>query len=167
MRKVIALMLAVSLAAGLMAGCSSQTPSAPGGGQSQGSSAAGAESGNGESAKTDAGAESGGTLKNRINTECIHTMLNFDLTGAGADYYYSWPVYESLFKPNAEGTVDPWLLEDYSYDPEELTYTFYVRKGVTFFGWDGSGCRSSEMESGSLSGSRRQGGSFCFPQSTP
>lgn len=135
MRKVIALMLAVSLAAGLMAGCgSSQTSSAPGGGQSQGSSAAGAESGNGESAKTetDAGAESGGTLKIGINTECIHTMLNFDLTGAGADYYYSWPVYESLFKPNAEGTVDPWLLEDYSYDPEELTYTFYVRKGVTF-----------------------------------
>lgn len=85
MRKVIALMLAVSLAAGLMAGCSSQTPSAPGGGQSQGSSAAGAESGNGESAKTDAGAESGGTLKIGINTECIpyHAEFRFDRSRSG------------------------------------------------------------------------------------
>ena len=74
----------------------------------------------------------GGTLNIGIKSECVHTMLSFTLTGAGVDYYYSWPVYESLFKPNAEGSVDPWLLEDYTYDKDALTYTFYVRKGVTF-----------------------------------
>ena len=74
----------------------------------------------------------GGTLKIGVNTEIVHTMLSFTLTGAGMDYYASWPVYESLFRPNEEGSVDPWLLEDYSYDPEALTYTFNIRKGVTF-----------------------------------
>ena len=77
-------------------------------------------------------AKTGGVLKIGVKSESIHTMLNFDLTGAGVDYYYSWPVYESLFKPNAQGSVDPWLLESYSYDSEAMTYTFNVRKGVTF-----------------------------------
>lgn len=76
--------------------------------------------------------KTGGVLKIGVKSESIHTMLNFDLTGAGVDYYYSWPVYESLFKPNAQGSVDPWLLESYSYDAQAMTYTFNVRKGVTF-----------------------------------
>mgnify|MGYP002508185569 CR=1 FL=1 len=67
-----------------------------------------------------------------LQSECVHTMCSFTLTGAGVDYYYSWPVYESLFKPNAEGSVDPWLLESYEMDKDSLTYTFHIRKGVTF-----------------------------------
>ena len=47
----------------------------------------------------------GGTLKIGVNTEIVHTMLSFTLTGAGMDYYASWPVYESLFRPNEEGSV--------------------------------------------------------------
>ena len=74
----------------------------------------------------------GGTLKIGVKSECVHTMLSFSLTGAGVDYYYAWPVYESLFKPNAQGGVDPWLLESYEMDKENLTYTFHVRKGITF-----------------------------------
>lgn len=74
----------------------------------------------------------GGNLNIGIRRENTHDMLNFDMTGASDDYFYSWPVYESLFKPNAEGTVDPWLLEDYSYDIDALTYTFNIRKGITF-----------------------------------
>ena len=78
------------------------------------------------------GPKTGGTLKIGIKTECVHTMLSFSLTGTGVDYYYSWPVYESLFKPNAEGSVDPWLLESYEMNKDALTYTFHVRKGITF-----------------------------------
>ena len=129
MRKGITLVLAVSLAAGLLMGCgNSQTSSTESVVQNSEKTSEGA----GQPSTPPETEKSGGDLKIAINTECIHTMLSFDLTGAGADYYYSWPVYESLFKPNEEGTVDPWLLEDYSYDPDALTYTFHVRKGVTF-----------------------------------
>ncbi len=79
-----------------------------------------------------ASGEGGGTLRIGINTENVHTMLNFTMTGTSDDYYYSWPVYESLFKPNKDGGVDPWLLESYEMDKENLTYTFHVRPGVTF-----------------------------------
>ncbi len=125
MKKRIACLLALSLAAGLMGGC--------GGGGSKPEETAvqtGAET---TKALEDAASEkTGGVLKIGVRTESVHTMLNFDLTGAGVDYYYSRPVYESLFKPNESGTVDPWLLEDYSYDVDAMTYTFHVRKGVTF-----------------------------------
>lgn len=128
MKKGFTLVLAASLVMSLLAGCGS--------GESGTVVTSAGETVTEETAtqqmETVSGGKNGGTLKIGINSESVHTMLNFDLTGAGVDYYYSWPVYESLFKPNKEGTVDPWLLEDYSYDPENLTYTFYVRKGVTF-----------------------------------
>lgn len=132
MKKGISLILAVVLAAGMLAGCkggASRNEQAESSANTAVGETAGDAASQMEAAKA---AKNGGTLKIGVSTECVHTMLSFDLTGAGVDYYYSWPVYESLFKPNAEGTVDPWLLEDYSYDPEALTYTFNVRKGVTF-----------------------------------
>lgn len=127
MKKKIAGLLALSFVASLMAGCGGGT----GGSKPE---EAVVQSGAGvETVLDEAAAEkSGGILKIGVRTESVHTMLNFDLTGAGVDYYYSWPVYESLFKPNEDGTVDPWLLEDYSYDVDAMTYTFHVRKGVTF-----------------------------------
>ena len=88
--------------------------------------------GSSEAADTGSGEEGGGTLRIGINTENVHTMLSFTMTGTSDDYYYSWPVYESLFKPNAEGGVDPWLLESYEMDKDNLTYTFHIRPGITF-----------------------------------
>ena len=87
--------------------------------------------GSSEAASTGSGEEGGGTLRIGINTENVHTMLSFTMTGTSDDYYYSWPVYESLFKPNAEGGVDPWLLESYEMDKDNLTYTFHIRPGIT------------------------------------
>ena len=72
------------------------------------------------------------TLTIGIRVENTHDMLNFHLTGAGDDYYYSWPVYESLFRPNAQGGVDPWLLDSYEMHNDELYYLFHCRPGVTF-----------------------------------
>lgn len=137
MRKGMSLLLAASLAASLLAGCGGTKTQSSGDTSGAATSAPAAQgettaSGEKQTEAASGEAKTGGTLKIGVNMECVHTMLSFDLTGAGVDYYYSWPVYESLFKPNAEGTVDPWLLEDYSYDPEGLTYTFNVRKGVTF-----------------------------------
>lgn len=135
MKKAIALILAVVFALSLVA-------------------CAGSSSGSTEAAKTEtatkpstdttaattetapqvdpAEATKGGTLVIGIRRDNTHDMLNFHLTGAGDDYYYSWPVYESLFRPNAEGGVDPWLLEDYEMHNDELYYLFKVRPGITF-----------------------------------
>lgn len=121
MRKAAALFLALSMGVSLLTGC----------GKAESGNAAG-ETGEVQAGETSQEPQEGGTLKIGINQECVRTMLCFDLTGNGVDYYYSWPVYESLFKPNDQGTVDPWLLEDYSYDTEAKTYTFKVRQGVTF-----------------------------------
>ncbi len=77
-------------------------------------------------------ATKGGVLNIGTNREMNYNMLSFSLTGDSLDYVYSWPIYESLFRPNAQGTVDPWLLESVESDPEGLSYTFHVRKGVTF-----------------------------------
>ena len=128
MRKGMSLLLAASLAASLLAGCGGAKTQSSGDASGAASSAPVAQGDTTASGESQTGAPSGeaktgGTLKIGVNMECVHTMLSFDLTGAGVDYYYSWPVYESLFKPNAEGTVDPWLLEDYSYDPEAVSYT--------------------------------------------
>ncbi|MDL2217729.1 ABC transporter substrate-binding protein [Christensenellaceae bacterium OttesenSCG-928-M15] len=135
MKKLISLMLAVLLVLGVVA-CASPTESkdpapadnsaAPGG-----STAAPEVSQPGNDAPAD-GIKRGGTLRLGVTTEVIHPLLSFTLTGAGIDYYSSWPVYESLFRPNAQGSVDPWLLESYTSDPEALTYTFHIRQGVTF-----------------------------------
>lgn len=77
-------------------------------------------------------AADGGVLNIGTNREMNYNMMSFSLTGDSLDYVYSWPIYESLFRPNAQGTVDPWLLESVDSDPEAMTYTFHVRPGVTF-----------------------------------
>jgi peptide/nickel transport system substrate-binding protein len=71
-------------------------------------------------------------LKIGVSGELYYNMLCFKMTGQPLDYVYSLPVYESLFRPNAFGTVDPWLLCAYEADPAGLAYIFHVRKGVTF-----------------------------------
>ena len=81
MKKGMALMMAAVMAAGLLTGC--------GGNPADQKDAAGDTAGSGT---TKAQAESpadnpGGTLKIAVNSESVHTMLNFDLTGAGVDYY--------------------------------------------------------------------------------
>jgi len=115
MKKTIALLMALVFAVAVFTGCS-ETPA---------ETAAPA-------AEAEAAATTGGTLNIGIRVENTHDMLNFHLTGAGDDYYYSWPVYESLFRPNAEGGVDPWLLDSYEMHNDELYYLFHCRPGVTF-----------------------------------
>lgn len=79
-----------------------------------------------------ASGKAGGVLNIGIDAEMNYNMLSFSLTGDSHDYVYSWPIYESLFRPNAQGTVDPWLVESMEADPKGLTYTFHIRPGVTF-----------------------------------
>ncbi|ACM40134.1 ABC transporter substrate binding protein (oligopeptide) (plasmid) [Allorhizobium ampelinum S4] len=74
----------------------------------------------------------GGTLKIGTSNELNYNMLCFAMTGGPYDYVYSWPIYESLFKPNANGTIDPWLAESVESDAKALTYTIHIRRGVTF-----------------------------------
>ncbi|MCM2442878.1 peptide ABC transporter substrate-binding protein [Agrobacterium vitis] len=74
----------------------------------------------------------GGTLKIGTSNELNYNMLCFAMTGGPYDYVYSWPIYESLFKPNANGTIDPWLAESVESDAKALTYAIHIRRGVTF-----------------------------------
>ncbi len=82
--------------------------------------------------KASARGKARGVLKIGVSGELYYNMLCFKMTGQPLDYVYSLPVYESLFRPNALGTVDPWLLAAYEADPDGLAYVFHVRKGVTF-----------------------------------
>lgn len=93
---------------------------------------------------TRAFAAEGGVLNIGTNREMNYNMMSFSLTGDSLDYVYSWPIYESLFRPNAEGTVDPWLLESVDADPEAMTYTFHIRPGVTFS--DGTALNASVVK---------------------
>lgn len=134
MKKILCALLSLVMALGMLSACGDRSEPAP-----DSTPAAPSDSTNATTPPTDstpsadpAQEKSGGTLKIGVKTECVHTMCSFSLTGAGVDYYYSWPVYESLFKPNAEGSVDPWLLESYEMDKDNLTYTFHIRKGITF-----------------------------------
>ncbi|WP_204259651.1 ABC transporter substrate-binding protein [Lichenicola cladoniae] len=74
----------------------------------------------------------GGVLNIGVSAEMNYNMLCFAMTGDPMDYIYSWPIYESLFRPNASGTVDPWLLDSVATDPDGLCYVFHLRPGVVF-----------------------------------
>lgn len=79
-----------------------------------------------------AAGQSGGTLNIGVSTEMNYNMMCFSMTGDTFDFVYAWPIYESLFRPNDHGTVDPWLLERVEADSAGLHYLFHVRRGVTF-----------------------------------
>ncbi len=131
MKKILAIALAMAMLTGTLSACSSAPASEPA--EESESTSAPAEGDSSEAAPEAEGTvKQGGTLKIGVSSEHIHNMSNFSLTGAGVDYYYSWPVYESLFKPNENGSVDPWLLESYEMDSEAMTYTFNIRPGITF-----------------------------------
>ena len=134
MKKILCALLSLVMALGMLSACGDKSGPDPAGTPAAPSDNTNATTPPADSAPSadPAQEKSGGTLKIGVKSECVHTMCSFTLTGAGVDYYYSWPVYESLFKPNAEGSVDPWLLESYEMDKDSLTYTFHIRKGVTF-----------------------------------
>ena len=54
----------------------------------------------------------------------------------GTDQFYEDLLYESLLAVGANGSIECVLAESYEGDPEALTYTFHLRKGVKFH--DGS-----------------------------
>jgi peptide/nickel transport system substrate-binding protein len=74
----------------------------------------------------------GGVLNIGTGAELNYNMLCFSMTGGPYDYVYAWPIYESLFKPNPNGTIDPWLAQSVDADPNGLTYTLHIRRDVTF-----------------------------------
>lgn len=127
MKRILSMLLATVTALSLLSGCGSSASSSSGAPAASGDASQGAAS-----SEPASGPQKGGVLKIGTNAELNYNMMCFSLTGASLDYVYSWPIYESLFKPNAQGTVDPWLLEKFEQDPEAKTYTFYIRKGIKF-----------------------------------
>lgn len=130
MKKILCLIFAFVMVMSLMTGCGGNSVDT-----SNNASTSGVEStstGNNASTGNVAAAKKGGVLKIGVNAEINHNMMSFSMTGGSLEYVNSWPIYESLFRPNAQGTVDPWLVESYEQDPKAMTYTFHLRKDVTF-----------------------------------
>jgi peptide/nickel transport system substrate-binding protein len=64
----------------------------------------------------------------------------------GNDYASSSSIvnlYDTLVFPNAKGGVDPWLATSWNVSPDNVTYTFHLRSGVTFH--DGSPLKASDV----------------------
>jgi len=126
MKKIFCIIIAFVMVMSIMTGCGSNTNN------TSTTTTSTTTTNNSSSTSDTASIKKGGTLKIGVSAELNWNMMSFSLTGAPLDYVYSWPIYESLFRPNAEGTVDPWLLESYEQDPNTMTYTFHLRKDVTF-----------------------------------
>jgi len=112
MRKRIALASIAALAgAALLAGCSS-------------------------SGSSSSGSSTGGYDKNAtIQIGSIYEPQNLDNTaggGQGVTEALNGNVYEGLFKLGDDGKVTPLLATSYTTSSDGLTYTFKLRKGVTF-----------------------------------
>ena len=133
MKKFLCILLALVMVMAMLSGCGGNNTTNNTGNNTTNNTGNNTTNNTGDTGSDDAStSKEGGTLKIGVSSEHTHTMDLFTLTGASTDYYYSWPVYESLFKPNAEGTVDPWLLESYEMDKDAVTYTFHIREGITF-----------------------------------
>ncbi|MGC5168353.1 ABC transporter substrate-binding protein [Luteimicrobium sp. DT211] len=76
----------------------------------------------------------GGTLTWGVETE--PTTLNPQLNGQDKTKLLLRNSYEQLLARQDDGTYVPWLASGYKVSDDELTYTFTIRDGVTF--WDGS-----------------------------
>ena len=112
MKKVLALIMVLAMAFSLVAGGSKES----------------------KEAAVPAGPQSGGVLKIAVNGDAS-SMLAYKLRGP-VDRVFGCVIFEKLLNFDENGDPVPFLLESYEQDPENLTYTLHVRKGVKFH--DGS-----------------------------
>ncbi|GIG21733.1 peptide ABC transporter substrate-binding protein [Cellulomonas chitinilytica] len=101
--------------------------------------------GSGSGSATSSGAsgtpQSGGTLTWGVETEPV--TLNPQLNGQDKTKLLLRNSYEQLLARQDDGTFVPWLASAYKVSDDELTYTFTVRDGVTF--WDGKALDASAV----------------------
>ena len=125
MKKVLALVLAVSMLIGLAA-CSAPKDANTGNTTTNTTTAA--------PEQTDANSDGivrGGILKIATATECGNLLW----TGSGggpSDLIPYWCNYETLFNYNDKGGIDPWLATGYEPHPDDLYYLITLRQGVKF-----------------------------------
>lgn len=131
-RKWIALLMVVALAA--LAGCggSGQTEEAGEAANpaSSSGSAAGTEAG------TSAAASGGGREKIVRVTGSFPLRTDPHVSYNGVELCFLWNVYDSLVFSNAEGGIEPHLAESYEMAEDGMTYTFHLRQGIRFHNGD-------------------------------
>ncbi len=82
-------------------------------------------------AKATAGPQYGGILKIGHSDEL--TCLGYPGRQASfGDLIYSTPSIETLCRFDGKGILEPWLCESYNADPETLTLTVSLKKGISF-----------------------------------
>ncbi|MBR1659739.1 MAG: ABC transporter substrate-binding protein [Oscillospiraceae bacterium] len=137
-KNVLAMLLALALPLGLMAGCGQSgaaNPTAPAQGQTD-STADPANSG----AETPA-AEAKKTERAAANEIVIGVAQDFDsldphhMTAAGTKEVL-FNVFEGLVKPTPEGDIIPAVASEVAKSEDGLTYEFTLRQGVTFHNGD-------------------------------
>ena len=140
-RRMVTLTLAVSLTAGLLAGCGGGNASSPtDSGSTQGTAAqspAAGETTAGETTAADSStAVTGGSVVIAIPQK--HNTFYMPQSTTTSDRFGAQPVLEPLGRADREGNYYPWLAEEFVTDADALTFTIKLRDGVTFH--DGSVC---------------------------
>lgn len=128
-KRVLALLLVLTMVFALTACGGSETSETPAEKESAGSSAAAGNTENAGSAETAA-------KRNDVNIYCEGVFGTLDPHGAGAitytNQYLASQIYEPLVKVEEDGSVTPILAEDWEISEDGLTYTFNIRQGVKF-----------------------------------
>jgi len=120
------LLAAAAAAATLLAACSSGTSSGSGSG-----SAAGSGSSSGSAAATAGGTPvKGGSIT--VGLETAPDSLDPNVASSADDSLVMRQIFDSLVEETTAHQFKPWLATSWTIAPNGLTYTFQLRKGVTF-----------------------------------
>lgn len=134
MKKLTCIVLALALALSVFTACAKpeDTPSSV---DQPSSNATSEPVENTDAPATEEEPKVGGILKIAVQSDNIKSALFTDLNNP-EDQVRMGIVYESLMVEDANGELQPYLLEKLESDPEALTYTLTLKQGIKFH--DGS-----------------------------
>jgi len=136
--KALAFLLAMTMAAGSLAGCGGSKPAQTSAAASapQAESAAGAAEETAKAEETASEKVSGGKLV--VAMAVPQKTFFMPASTSTGDYFAAQPVLEQLGRVDEKGNIYPWLAENFETDADNLTFTIHLRDGVKFH--DGSVC---------------------------
>lgn len=80
----------------------------------------------------------GGTNSFTWQTDTLPANLDPQLASASSDITACLNLYSGLFRLDANGDVQPDACDHYEVSPDGLTYTFFIKSGLTYNGYRGA-----------------------------
>ena len=110
-KKIAAMIMALTMAAGMLSGCGT-------GGEEKSAGSAGTSADGGS----------------HLNFGCYVYSTSFDPAAYQNASWQGmrWGITETLYKFNDDATLSPWLADSYEVSDDHKTWTFHIRDGVTF-----------------------------------